>query len=146
MPPDKAGIWALISGDRKPATLPGIDQDGESIARWIKKNIKTDAVVVVRHVQRNLVEFNLDRVVSINFHLERLSLENHGTFRLDGCSIVGPKGAMTMLAPLADVTEAALGGQAWINGRLAYRRPLPAGELALAKQLMASDPDVPAVA
>ena len=146
VPPDKTGVWALISGDRKPATLPGMDQDADSIARWIKKNIKTDAVVVVRHAQRNLVEFNLDRVISINFHLERLSLENHGTFRLDGSSVVGPKGALTMLAPLADVTEAALGGQAWINGRLAYRRPLPPIELALAKHLADSEPDVPAVA
>jgi len=123
-----------------------MDQDADSIARWIKKNIKTDAVVVVRHAQRNLVEFNLDRVISINFHLERLSLENHGTFRLDGSSVAGPKGALTMLAPLADVTEAALGGQAWINGRLAYRRPLPPIELALAKHLADSEPDVPAVA
>jgi len=146
VPPDQSGIWALISGDKKAPTLPGMDQDGETIARWIKKNIKTDTVVVVRHAQRNMVEFSLDRVISINFQIERLSLENHGTFRFDGSSTVGPKGALTMLAPLAGVMEAALGGQAWINGRLAYRRPLPPIELALARRLADSDPDVPAVA
>jgi hypothetical protein len=51
-----------------------------------------------------------------------------------------------MLAPEADVIDAALSGQAWINGRPGYRRPLPSAELALAHQLAETDPEVPAVA
>lgn len=147
MATDQTGIWTLISGGGPAAPeLPGIAQDGDGIARWIKKNIKTDAVVVVRHTQRNLVEFNLDRVVNINFNLERLSLETHGTFRFDGTPVSGPRGVLALLAPEADVTTAALGGHAWINGRPAYRRPLPPAEMDLAKRLMESEPDVPAVA
>jgi hypothetical protein len=145
--PTDPGIWTIISGGAQSAPgLPGIDQDGDRIARWIKKDIKTDAVVVVRHTQRNLVEFNLDRVVNINFNLERLMLETHGTFRFDGTPVSGPRGALALLAPEADVSAAALGGQAWINGRPAYRRPLPPAELALAKRLIDSLPGVPAVA
>lgn len=143
---EKPGIWALISGGRKAPVLPGIEQTAESIARWIKKNIKTDTVVVVRQAQRNLVEFSLDRVININFHLERLSLERHGSFRFDGSAVAGPKGALTLLAPLADVTEAALTGQAWINGCPAYHRPRPPAELALAERLVERDSEVPAVA
>jgi hypothetical protein len=51
-----------------------------------------------------------------------------------------------LLAPEADVTEAAMSGQAWINGRPGYRRTLPPAELALAHRLTETDPDVPAVA
>ena len=143
---EKPGIWTLISGGRKAPVLPGIDQTPEDIARWIKKNIKTDTVVVVRQTQRNMVEFSLDRVININFHLERLSLERHGSFRFDGSAVAGPRGALALLAPLADVTEAALAEQAWINGHPAYHRPLPPAELALAERLMETDSEVPAVA
>src|SRR5262245_27472643 len=146
MPQEKPGVWALISGGGKPAVLPGIDQTAESITHWIKKNIRTDMVVVVRQAQRNMVEFSLDRVININFQLERLSLEKHGSFRLDGSSTAGPRGALTLLAPLAEVTEAALTGQAWINGRPAYCRRLPPDELALAEGLVEPGCDVPAVA
>ena len=143
---EKPGIWALISGGGKAPILPGVDQTAESIARWIKKNIKTDMVVVVRQAQRNMVEFSLDRVININFHLERLSLERHGSFRFDGSAVAGPRGALGLLAPLTDVTEAALTGQAWINGRPAYHRPLPPAELVLAERLIERNSEVPAVA
>jgi hypothetical protein len=143
---EKPGIWALISGGGKAPVLPGIDQTPESTARWIKKNIKTDMVVVVRQAQRNMVEFSLDRVININFHLGRLSLERHGSFRFDGSAVAGPRGALAMLAPEADVTAAALTGQAWINGRPAYHRALPPAELALAERLLEPNTEVPAVA
>jgi hypothetical protein len=143
---DKAGIWALISGIEKAPDLPGLGQTGESIEAWIRKNIRIDAVVIVRHAQRNMVEFSLDRVVNINFQTDRLTLENHGTFRFDGAGISGRKNALTMLAPDADVIDAALSGQAWINGRPGYRRTLPPAELALAHRLAETDPEVPAVA
>jgi hypothetical protein len=143
---EKPGIWALISGGREAPVLPGMDQTADSVAHWIKKNIKTDMVLVVRQTQRNMVEFSLDRVININFHLERLSLEKHGSFRFDGSSVAGPRGALTLLAPLADVTGAALTGQAWINDRPAYCRPLPPAEQALAERLLESDPAVSAVA
>jgi hypothetical protein len=143
---EKPGVWALISGGGKAPVLPGIDQTAETITHWIKKNIKTDMVVVVRQAQRNMVEFSLDRVININFHLERLSLEKHGSFRFDGSSVSGPRGALTLLAPIADVTGAAMTGQAWINGRPAYCRPLPPEELALAECLAEPGADFPAVA
>ena len=144
---EKPGVWALISGGGgKAPVLPGIDQTAESITHWIKKNIRTDMVVVVRQAQRNMVEFSLDRVININFQLERLTLEKHGSFRFDGSSTVGPRGALTLLAPMADITGAALTGQAWINGRPAYCRPLPPDELALAKGLVEPGSEVPAVA
>lgn len=143
---DKAGIWDLISGLEREPELPGLTQTEKSIEAWIRKDIRMDAVVIVRHAQRNMVEFSFDRVVSINFHLDRLTLENHGNFRFDGAAISGRKNALTMLAPEADVIEAALSGQAWINGRPGYRRPLPPAELELANRLAESDAEVPAVA
>jgi hypothetical protein len=143
---EKPGVWALISGGGKAPVLPGIDQTAETITHWIKKNIRTDMVVVVRQAQRNMVEFSLDRVININFQLERLSLEKHGSFRFDGSSVAGPRGALTLLAPMADVTDAALTGQAWINGRPAYCRQLPPDQLALAKRLAEPGSEVPAVA
>jgi hypothetical protein len=123
-----------------------LQQSGESIERWIRSSIRTDLAVIVRHEQRNMVEFSLDRVVNINFHLERLTLENHGTFRFDGTRSAGRNSALTMMAPEPDVTRAALTGQAWINGQPAYRRPLPPAELTLAQQLTKAEADVPAVA
>ncbi len=53
-----------------------------------------DAVVIVRHAQRNMVEFSLDRIININFRLGRLTLENHGTFRFDGTGIASRKNAL----------------------------------------------------
>lgn len=146
MASDISGIWALISGLEKAPDVPGLEQTGESIEAWIRRNIRIDAVVIVRHAQRNMVEFSLDRVININFQTDRLTLENHGTFRFDGTGISGRRNALTMLAPETDVIHAALSGQAWINGRPAYRRPLPSAELALAHQLSEPDPEVPAVA
>lgn len=146
MASDISGIWALISGIEKAPDVPGPDQTGRSIEAWIRKNIRLDAAVIVRHAQRNMVEFSLDRVISINFHIDRLTLENHGSFRFDGTAISGRKNALTMLAPEPDVIDAALSGQAWINGRPAYRRTLPPAELALAHRLAETDPEVPAVA
>ncbi|MFM9842814.1 MAG: hypothetical protein ACKVOI_07575 [Dongiaceae bacterium] len=146
MASDISGIWALISGIEKAPDVPGLQQTGQSIEAWIRKNIRIDAVVIVRHAQRNMVEFSLDRVISINFHTDRLTLENHGIFRFDGAGISGRKNAMTMLAPEADVIGAALSGQAWINGRPGYRRPLPSAELELANRLAGTGPEVPAVA
>lgn len=143
---DISGIWALICGFEKVPDVPGLQQTGQSIEAWIRRNIRIDAVVIVRHAQRNMVEFSLDRVININFQTDRLTLENHGTFRFDGTGISGQRNALTMLAPEADVIHAALSGQAWINGRPAYRRPLPPAELALAHRLSETDPDVPAVA
>ncbi len=126
--------------------MPGLEQTGQSIEAWIRKHIRIDAVVIVRHAQRNMVEFSLDRVVNINFQTDRLTLENHGTFRFDGSGISSRKNALTMLAPESDVIDAAMSGQAWINGRPGYRRPLPPAELVLANRLTDTDPDVPAVA
>lgn len=146
MASDNSGIWALISGVEKAPDVPGLEQTGQSIDAWIRKNIRLDTVVIVRHAQRNMVEFSLDRVININFHTDRLTLENHGTFRFDGAGISGCKNMLTMLAPEADVIDAALSGQAWINGRPGFRRTLPATELALAHRLAETDPDVPAVA
>lgn len=143
---DKTGFWALISGFEQEPEMPGQAQTVETIETWIRKNICIDAVVIVRHAQRNMVEFSLDRVININFQTDRLTLENHGSFRFDGAGTSSRKNALTMLAPEADVTEAAMSGQAWINGRPGYRRPLPPAELALAHRLADTDPDVPAVA
>jgi hypothetical protein len=143
---DISGIWALISGIEKTPDVPGLEQTGQSIEAWIRKNIRIDAVVIVRQAQRNMVEFSLDRVISINFQTDRVTLENHGTFRFDGTGISSRKNALTMLAPESDVIDAAMRGQAWINGRPGYRRPLPPEELALAHRLSETDPDVPAVA
>jgi hypothetical protein len=143
---EKPGVWAQISGGGKSPVLPGNDQTARTITHWIEKDIKTDMVVVVRQVQRNMAEFSFDRVINIDFHLERLTLEKHGAFRFDGSSTAGPRGALTLLAPKADVAEAALTGQAWINGRPAYCRPLPPDELALAERLVEPGSEVPAVA
>lgn len=146
MSSDKADFWALISGFEQEPELPGQAQTGDSIEAWIRRNIRVDAVVIVRQTQRNMVEFSLDRVISINFQTDRVTLENHGTFRFDGAGVSSRKNALTMLAPESDVIGAAMSGQAWINGRPGYRRPLPPAELVLANRLAETDPDVPAVA
>jgi hypothetical protein len=141
-PPQQPGIWTLISGHRPISTLPGANQSPTSIAAWTAANARIGTVVVVRHAQRGLVEFHLDEIAQVNAELCRLTLAHHGNFLFNGSGTAGPKGAMTLLAPAADVNAAAMSGQAWINGRPAYRRAMPATERALVARLMEPNPEV----
>ena len=121
-----------MPGDSGPRdTLPGSTQTPEFISAWLRSNGAPGVVVVVRHQQLGLHEYLLDEIRRIDLRLKRIYLADHGSFRLNGEHPAPPRGRFSLLAPVAEVLEAAARGQTWMNGRPAFRRPHSVRERAL---------------
>ena len=111
--------------------LPCDIQTPELVAGWMLDHGAPGVIVVVRHVQLGLYEYLLDEVRSIDLRLKRIHLADHGVFRLNGDDLAPPGGRYSLLAPVGDVLDAAVGGYTWLNGRPAFRRPHSSRERSL---------------
>lgn len=112
-------------------SLPGDSQDASFVRGWMRQHAAAGAIVVVRHIQLGLYEYLLDEVRRVDLRLQRVYLADHGVFRLNGEYMAPPRGRFSLLAPVPDVLDAAVGGHTWMNGRPAFHRPLSARERAL---------------
>lgn len=118
------------SVDRGPG-LPCDTQTPELVVGWMLDRGAPGVIVVVRHVQLGLHEYLLDEVRRIDLRLKRVYLADHGVFRLNGDDPAPPGGRYSLLAPVGDVLDAAVGGHTWLNGRPAFRRPHSSRERSL---------------
>lgn len=111
--------------------LPCHVQTPERVAGWMLAHGAPGTIVVVRHVQLGLYEYLLDEVRRIDPRLKRIYLVDHGVFRLNGDDPAPSGGRYSLLAPIGDVLDAAIGGHTWLNGRPAFRRPHSSRERSL---------------
>ncbi len=123
------------AGGQAPFQLPCTGQTADSIERWVKDEAAPGAIVVVRHTRWHLYEYHLDEVAKLNLRAGRIYLAQHGRFSLHGTGISGPKGSLTLLEPTPAVVAAALHGKTWQHGKPAFKRPLSAREVELARAL-----------
>ncbi len=89
--------------------------------------------------QRNLREYFLDEIVSLNLGKHRLILMHHGRFDLAGRGIDAPRRALTLYMPTADLLAAA-SGQTWFDGPQVFKRQLSLQENRLAGLVLRPKP------
>lgn len=119
--------------------LPCAGQNADSIQRWVKAEAAPGAIVVVRHARWQLYEYHLDEIAKLNLRAGRVYLAQHGRFSLHGTGISGPKGSLTLLEPTSAVVSAAIHGRTWQHGKPAFKRPLSAREIELARAIAEQD-------
>lgn len=107
-------------------------QPADQIDAWIREHAAPGGVVVVMQSQRNLREYFLDEIVSLNPGRRRLVLMRHGRFDLAGRGIDAPRHALTLHVPTPGLLDAAASGQTWFNGRPVFKRQLSLQENRLA--------------
>jgi hypothetical protein len=107
-------------------------QAADQIGAWIREYAAPGGVVVVMQSQRNLREYFLDEIVSLNLGRRRLVLTRHGRFDLAGRGIDAPRHVLTLYVPTADLLHAAVSGQTWFDGRPVFKRQLSLQENRLA--------------
>jgi hypothetical protein len=122
-----------------PFQLPCAGQTADSIERWVKDEAAPGSIVVVRHARWHLYEYHLDEVAKLNLRAGRIYLAQHGRFSLHGTGVSGPKGSLTLLEPTAPVVAAAIHGKTWQHGKPAFKRPLSAREVELARIVAEQD-------
>ena len=111
---------------------PRDDLTPEQVETWVRQNAAPGGIVVVMQAQRQVREYFLDEIESLNLDKRRLTLTRYGRFSLAGRSLDVPKNALMLCVPTADMIAAATTGRTWLNGRLAYRRLLSLQEKRLA--------------
>jgi hypothetical protein len=121
------------------ATDPGRQPAGQ-IDAWIRDHAAPGGVVVVMQSQRNLREYFLDEIVSLNLGKRRLVLMRYGRFDLAGRGIDAPRHALTLYVPTADLLDAAASGQTWFDGRPVFKRQLSLQENRLAGLVLCPKP------
>jgi hypothetical protein len=114
------------------ATDPCGRQHAGQIDAWIRRHAAPSVVVVVMQSQRNLREYFLDEIVSLDLGKHRLVLMQHGRFDLAGRGIDGPRHALTLYMPTPDLLAAAASGQTWLDGRPVFKGQLSLRENRLA--------------
>jgi len=131
------GSWMTDNSASGPGLfqLPCAGQTADSIERWVKAEAVPATIVVVRHTRWHLYEYHLDEVARVNLRGGRIYLAQHGRFSLHGTGISGPKGSLTLLEPTPAVVAAAIHGKTWQHGKPAFKRPLSAREVELARIL-----------
>lgn len=90
--------------------------------------------------QRNLREYFLDEIVSLNLDKRRLVLMRYGRFDLAGRGIDAPRHVLTLYVPTADLLDAAASGQTWFDGRPVFKRQLSHQENRLAGLVLRPNP------
>lgn len=128
-------VGSRSGGGPQAFQLPCAEQTADSIARWVKSEAAPGSIVVVRHARWRLYEYHLDEVAKLNMRAGRIYLAQHGRFSLHGTGISGPKGLLTLLEPTAAAIDAAIHGKTWHQGKPAFKRPLSAREVELARIL-----------
>lgn len=125
--------------DSVPFQLPCSEQTPETVARWLAVHAAPGSIVVVRHARWHLYEYHLDEIAKVSARLGRVYLKQHGGFNFNGGGVSGPKGSLTLLEPAATVLAAAMQGRTWQHGKPAFKRPLSAREVELARQIRERD-------
>lgn len=115
-------------------------QPADQIEAWIRQYAASGGVVVVMQSQRNLREYFLDEIVSVNLGKRRLALMRCGRFDLAGRGIDAPRHALTLYMPTADLLAAAASGQTWFDGRPVFKRLLSLQENRLANLVLCPKP------
>src|SRR6185312_12338094 len=92
---------------------------------------------------RDLREYFLDEIVSLNLGRRRLLLSRHGRFDLAGRGMDAPRHALTLHMPTADLLSAAASGQTWFGGRPVFKRQLSPQENRLAGLVLCPKPASP---
>jgi hypothetical protein len=122
----------------------GIDPCGRQpfgqIDGWIRQHAAPGIVVVVMQSQRNLREYFLDEIVSLNLGSRRLVLMQYGRFDFAGRGIDAPRHALTLYVPTGDLLDAAASGQTWFGGRPVFKRQLSLQENRLAGLVLCPKP------
>lgn len=96
--------------------------------------------MVVRQSQRNVREYFLDEIASLNLGRRRLMLMRYGRFDLAGRGMDAPRHALTLYEPTAVLLAAAASGQTWLNGRPVFKRQLSLQENRLAGLVLCPKP------
>ncbi len=117
----------------------GLQHAGQ-VDAWIRQHAAPGDVVVVMQSQRNLREYFLDEIVSLNLGRRRLVLMRHGRFDLAGRGMDAPRHALTLYMPTADLLGAAASGQTWFGGRQVFKRQLSLQENRLAGLVLCPKP------
>jgi hypothetical protein len=114
-------------------------QHARQVDAWIRQHAAPGDVVVVMQSQRNLREYFLDEIVSLNLGRRRLVLMRHGRFDLAGRGMDAPRHA-TLYMPTADLLGAAASGQTWFGDRQVFKRQLSLQENRLAGLVLCPKP------
>jgi hypothetical protein len=114
------------------STDPGDGQHAGQIDAWILQHAAPGGIVVVRQSQRNVREYFLDEIASLNLGRRRLMLMRYGRFDLAGRGMDAPRHVLTLYMPTAALLAAAASGQTWLNGRPVFKRQLSFQENRLA--------------
>jgi hypothetical protein len=122
------------------AADPGDGQHTGEIDAWIRQHAAPGGVVVVMQSQRNLREYFLDEIVSLNLVKRRLMLMRHGRFDLAGRGMDAPRHALTLYMPTSVLLGAAVSGQTWFGGRPVFKRQLSQQENRLAGLVLCPRP------
>jgi hypothetical protein len=122
------------------AAAPWDRQQAGQIDAWILQHAAPGGIVVVMQSQRNLREYFLDEIVSLNLGRRRLMLMRHGRFDLAGRGMDAPRHALTLHMPTADLLGAAASGQTWFGGRPVFKRQLSLQENRLAGLVLSPKP------
>jgi hypothetical protein len=132
-----------VRSTSKPADNPtepcGLQHAGQ-VDGWIRQHAAPGDVVVVMQSQRNLREYFLDEIVSLNLGRRRLLLMRHGRFDLAGRGMDAPRHALTLHVPTAVLLAAAASGQTWFGGRQVFKRQLSLQENRLAGLILCPKP------
>lgn len=115
-------------------------QQAGQVDAWIQRDAAPGGIVVVMQSQRNLREYFLDEIVSLDLGRRRLVLVRYGRFDLAGRGIDAPRHALTLCAPTADLLAAAASGQTWLRGRPVFKRQLSLQENRLAGLVLCPKP------
>jgi hypothetical protein len=115
-------------------------QPADQIDAWIRQYAAPGGVVVVMQSHRNLREYFLDEIVSLNLDKRRLVLMRYGRFDLQGIGIDAPRHVLTLYVPTADLLDAAASGQTWFDGRPVFKRQLSHQENRLAGLVLRPNP------
>lgn len=122
------------------ATDPCGRQQAGQVDAWIQRDAAPGGIVVVMQSQRNLREYFLDEIVSLDLARRRLVLVRYGRFDLAGRGIDAPRHALTLHVPTADLLAAAASGQTWLRGRPVFKRQLSLQENRLAGLVLCPKP------
>ena len=122
------------------AADPWARQHADQVDAWIRRYAAPGGVVVVMQSQRNLREYFLDEIVSLNLGRRRLVLKQHGRFDLAGRGMDAPRHALTLYVPTSDLLAAAASGQTWFGGRPVFKRQLSLQENRLAGLVLGPKP------
>jgi len=122
------------------AAAPSARQHAGQLDAWIRRHAVAGGIVVVMQSQRDLREYFLDEIVSLNLGRRRLLLSRHGRFDLAGRGMDAPRHALTLHMPTADLLSAAASGQTWFGGRPVFKRQLSPQENRLAGLVLCPKP------